>query len=139
MHPPKLKSVSKAPQSPPLIYVQASHAEIIVLQAALQHYRDYIRCDKELAQAIPLIQSFIQRLHEQLPARGDMQSPQLPSLTYLQASHTEIIVLQAALRHYRDYVSYEQELTQTIPLIQAFMQRLHDQTPSREGPYREDL
>jgi hypothetical protein len=107
-----------------------------LVQAALQHYRDYIRYAKELAQANPLIQSFIERLHDQLPARDCVQRSQLPSLTYIQTSHAEIIILQAALRHYCDYVSYEQELTQAIPLIQAFMQRLHDHIPPREEPQR---
>jgi hypothetical protein len=68
---PRVNPITKALQSPPLIYIQASHAEIIVLQAALRHYHDYISYEKELAQAIPLIQSFIQRLHEQLPLREE--------------------------------------------------------------------
>jgi tRNA(Arg) A34 adenosine deaminase TadA len=133
MHPHRLQSIPNvSPPSPPLIYVQASHAEIIVLQAALQHYRDSIRYDKELAQAIPLIQSFIQRLHDQLPARDHTKARQAPLLTSIQASHAEIIVLQAALRHYRDSVGYEKELARAIPLIQAFLQRLQDQIPPRE-------
>jgi len=54
---------------PPLRTILATDNEIIVLLATLQHYQI---CDKhanqgEIAPAIPLIQSFIQRLHDQLP------------------------------------------------------------------------
>jgi hypothetical protein len=55
-----------------LISIGATHAEIIILQAALHHYRDYISYDKDLqAKTAPLIQRFIQRLHDQLPLRKD--------------------------------------------------------------------
>jgi hypothetical protein len=61
-----------------------------------------------------------------------VKARQAPLLTSIQASHAEIIVLQAALRHYRDSVGYEKELARAIPLIQAFLQRLQDQIPPRE-------
>lgn len=55
-----------------LVFIGATHAEIIILQAALHHYRDYISYDKDLqAKTAPLIQRFIQRLHDQLPPRKD--------------------------------------------------------------------
>jgi hypothetical protein len=54
---------------PPLRTILATDNEIIVLLATLQHYQI---CDRHanqeaIAPAIPLIQSFIQRLHDQLP------------------------------------------------------------------------
>lgn len=131
MHPQqiKLEPIITRPSQPPQTYLQATRAEIAVLQAALQYYCDYIRCNQELIQAIPLLQSFVLRLHDQLPAPEALPAS---SLIYIQASHAEIIILQAALRHYRDYVSYEKELVRAIPLIQSFIQRLHGQLPPRE-------
>lgn len=55
-----------------VVFIGATHAEIIILQAALHHYRDYVSYDKDLqAKTAPLIQRFIQRLHDQLPLRKD--------------------------------------------------------------------
>ncbi len=56
---------------PALRMIQATDNEIIILQAALQHYQHFVGLNQELAQAIPLIQAFIQRLHDQLPARKE--------------------------------------------------------------------
>jgi len=65
----RLKPATRALHSPPLRTILATDNEIIVLLATLQHYQI---CDRhahqgEIAPAIPLIQSFIQRLHDQLP------------------------------------------------------------------------
>ena len=56
---------------PPLRIIQATDNEIIVLLATLQHYQVCDCHQGEIAQAIPLIQNFILRLHSQLPARKD--------------------------------------------------------------------
>jgi hypothetical protein len=71
MQQPRVKPITKALQ-PSLRSIQATDNEIIILQAALHHYRDYIRSDKDFhAQTAPLIQNFIQRLHDQLPPRRE--------------------------------------------------------------------
>ena len=68
----QMKPITKSLQ-PPLRTIQATDNEIIILQAALQHYRDYLSYDKDLhAKASPLIQNFIQQIHDQLPVRKDM-------------------------------------------------------------------
>jgi len=67
-----MKPITKALQPPPLKTIQVTDNELIILQAALHHYRDYISYDKDLhAKVSPLIQNFIQRLHDQLPPRKD--------------------------------------------------------------------
>jgi hypothetical protein len=64
---PRMKPITTSFQ-PPLRTIQATDNEIIILQAALHHYRDYLSSDKDLhAKASPLIQNFIQRLHDQIP------------------------------------------------------------------------
>ncbi len=62
---------TKRDTSMPLMTIQATPAEVIVLQAALHHYQRYIADDRQLAQGVPLIQHFIQRLHDQLPPRQE--------------------------------------------------------------------
>jgi hypothetical protein len=72
MHQSASKPITKALQSQPLRTIQATDNEIIILQAALHLYRDSIRSDKDLhAKAPPLIQNFIQRLHDPLPQRQE--------------------------------------------------------------------
>jgi len=67
-----MKPATKALPSPPLRTILATDNEIIVLLATLQHYQICGCHQREIAPAIPLIQSFIQRLHEQLPP-GNVQ------------------------------------------------------------------
>ena len=73
MQQPKSKALAKSLQPPPLLMtIQATPAEVIVLQAALRHYQDYLSYDHDLhARSVPLIQHFIQRLHDQLPPRQE--------------------------------------------------------------------
>ena len=48
----------------------------------------------------------------------------------ISATPAEIIVLQAALRHYLDDIRYQVEpYKQAAPLAARFIQRLHDQLP----------
>ena len=64
----------KPPPTPgqPLMTIQATANEVIVLQAALHHYLEYIGYDRDLqSRAAPLIHHFIQRLHDQLPPRKE--------------------------------------------------------------------
>lgn len=66
----RFKPITKALQ-PPLRTILATDNEIIILLAALQHY-PLCGCHQgKLAEAMPIIQGFIQRLHEQLPPRQD--------------------------------------------------------------------
>jgi hypothetical protein len=57
----------------------------------------------------------------------------LPPLRTIQATDNEIIILLAALQHYPLCGCHQKELAEAIPLIQAFIQRLHSQLPPREG------
>lgn len=67
----QIKPITRSLQ-PPLKTIQATDNEIIILQAALHHYQDFLRHDPKLyQQAAPLIQNFILRLHEQLPPGKD--------------------------------------------------------------------
>lgn len=52
---------------PPLRTILATDNEIIILLAALQHYQICSSHQGKLAEAVPIIQSFMQRLHGQLP------------------------------------------------------------------------
>ena len=64
---PRFKPTTRS--LPPLRIIQATDNEIIVLLATLQHYQICDSHQGEIAPVIPLIQSFIQRLHDQLPPR----------------------------------------------------------------------
>lgn len=67
---PRIKPITKS-LHPPLRTIQATDNEIIILRAALQHY-PLCGCHQgKLTEAMPIIHSFIQRLHEQLPPRKD--------------------------------------------------------------------
>jgi hypothetical protein len=66
------KPINKALQPPPWRTIQATDSEVIILQAALHHYQDFIRPNEELyKQVAPHIQAFIERLHNRLPQRSE--------------------------------------------------------------------
>lgn len=65
----RIKSIITS-SHPPLRTIQVTNNELIIL-AALQHY-PHCTCHQEnLAEAIPITQGFIERLHRQSPSRQD--------------------------------------------------------------------
>jgi hypothetical protein len=68
MRPPRLKPVTHSPQLD-LRTIQVTGCELIVIQAALPHYLDFLRSSNPALyqQAAPMIKSFVLRLHDQLP------------------------------------------------------------------------
>jgi hypothetical protein len=69
---PRIKPITKSLQ-PPLSPIQVTNSELIFVQAALQHYLDFLRASNpELYQQAALhISRLIDRLHGQLPPRKD--------------------------------------------------------------------
>lgn len=71
MHQYRLKPITRTLQPPPFRTIQATDNEIILILAALQHY-PLCGCHQgKLAEVIPIIQGFIQRVHDQLPPRRE--------------------------------------------------------------------
>ena len=70
-------------------------------------------------------------MHQQ-PGKPITKALQPPPLRTIQATDSEIIILQAALHYYRDSIRSDNDLyAKASPLIQNFIQRLHDQLPQR--------
>jgi hypothetical protein len=72
MQQPRIKPMTRSLQ-PPLRTIQVTDAELIVIQAALSHYLEFLRASNPdlYQQAAPHVSQLINRLHDQLPPRKD--------------------------------------------------------------------